>query len=66
MAINSVDSEAESVLPVMMAGKWPLPALVSTHEPFILFSLPRKNGRTPVVQSWHPAQLKSPQPTGMG
>jgi len=42
-----------------------LAVLISTHEPFITFSLPcpaqKGSDRAALVGTWHPARVKSPQ-----
>ena len=42
-----------------------LPVLISTHEPFVLFSLPcpveEGSDRAALVGTWHPARVNPPQ-----
>ena len=45
-----------------------LPVLISTHEPFVIFSLPcpaeEGSDRAALVGTWHPARVNPPhQPT---
>ena len=52
-------------MPVTLTGELSFPALISAHEPFIVFSLPcsAEEGRDGValVGTWHTAPIKPPQ-----
>jgi len=56
----------ESILPVMVTVEWSLPGLISTKDPFVIFSLlcPSEGGsdRVAFVGIWHPTQVNPPHP----
>jgi len=49
----------------MVIAELSLPALISTHEPFIVFSLPcppeEGSDKMALVNTWHPARADPPQ-----
>lgn len=50
---------------MMATGEWSFSALISTHEPFILFPVPCPAGEgsdgAALVGTWHPARVSSPE-----
>ena len=54
--------QVQSVLSMTIIGEWSLPVLISTHEPFIIFSLPslrRWSDRVALLGTRHLFRLKS-------